>query len=132
MRARVEILFVWHKKYGFQIAIKMPVHLSHLKFILKVRNGPQASDQNACSFFPRVINQETVEGFDGGVRVSPGFADERKRVSASKAGCLAELSNRNGNDHPVKKTASSGQGVQVPVGDWIEGSGIQRNTHSCA
>lgn len=113
------------QEHGLDFRIQPPVGRRQLKLELEVRHGPQAADNHTCMIRPNTIYQQPLETDDRDVvDVAGDFSYQLdaflEREQWSFAGILGNCHNQIAKNMPGAEYQ-----VQVPIGNRIEGPGIQ-------
>ena len=113
LRTGVEVFFVGHQKDCFQTGIKMPVHLSHLKFIFEIGNCPQSSNQNTGIFFSSIINQQSRKSLNTTFFCSVKFSSTNLTRSDASNKVFLELFPSDTATITFQKTACTGKHIKM-------------------
>ena len=127
-RADVAVLLGRHHEHGFDFIIQPPVHQRHLELELEVRHGAKAADDDLRAAPLDVIHEQAFEGVHLDVRQTVedraghlhafGQAEQRRFLRVDE----------DGDDDPIEQPRTTGNDVDVPVGQRIERSRIHRDS----
>lgn len=120
---RKEVACAGHEENCFDFRAEIPVHLSHLKFVLKIRDRAEASNQGCRSFGGRKINHQALKTLDHDIikfEVTPNqinpllYGEERLFIRI-----------RGDADDKVIKDSRSPMGdIEMAVGDGIKSAWV--------
>lgn len=104
----------------------MAVHLRHLKFKFKVRDGAKAADYSARAEAAHKVHGKPVK------RLHPRAGNSRE-IFLKKPAARLKIEKRpfarvsgHGNDDLVEEPERPVQDVEMAVCDWVERSGVDR------
>src|SRR5215471_14775929 len=124
-RRNVEVVLSGHHEDGLDFGSELAIHVGHLEFVLEVRDGSQAAEDDADALAACVLNEQALEVVHLDARIRAGLPNQLFALLDRKQRqrLVGIVGNRD--DEPVEYFQPSLHEAQVTVGQWIEGSGIQ-------
>ena len=115
--------------------VEVTVHVGHLKLVLEVRDGAQATQDDARAATLGVAHQETIEAVDfDAVGVDAhlfrGLADHLHSLGHAEQWLLLVVV-QHGDDDLLERHQATVKNGGVPFGDRVERPGINGDASHC-
>ena len=125
---------VGHKKHGFHIAVHGAVHANHLKFILKIRDGAQTSNNDTGADLFGTVDQQVFKRMN--LDLDLGVTRDSLAFGADPGDEFVELTHRsffaiNGHpdDEPVHQRAGASDDINMTERYRVKRAGIETYAH---
>ena len=123
-------LVVGHQEHGLDVALQAAVHEGQLEFVFEVRDGAQTAQDGTGPALGRVFHGQAGEGLhQDAVVVAHGLAGHGHAFFLGEEGELGRIVGHGHHDLVEDGQAAADEG-QMPVGQGIEGAGIECQFHA--
>jgi hypothetical protein len=113
-----------HQEDGFDFGPQPAIHQRHLEFVFVVRDGANTSQNDACAALGHIVHEQAAEGSHFDVRKIDGHFpqhfDSFFQTEERPLFIVAE----DGDDQAIEQSRPALDQIQVAVGNWIEGAGV--------
>lgn len=110
--------------------LSLPVDEGHLKFLLKIRPGPQALDDDTAAPGLGVIGKQPLRAIDLNIGQMPGGPlDHLHALSLGEHGALIVIEHHT-DDELVKNAGGALDDIEVPIGDRVKATRVDCDLHS--
>jgi len=127
LRAQVAVGFTREHKDGFEARLEFAVHQRHLEFVFVIGDGSDAAEDYGGVALAGVVDEQALEDVDFDARELPGdFAQHFDTLGDREERLFVHVLEYR-DDDAIEHFFAAADQVEMPVGDGIEGAGIDGN-----